>query len=474
MPPATTSDFKLLGRLAAGLIYDNTSWINRRKEMLTILDDQWFSRQISIDYSLPEQLQPHRTGPDNEALYAIPVTLLRKSPAAFLNFDMKDETGRATSLMTREHNAEVSKAALAWAAAEALQETDPDDLVPRVRALVNDIASAPAAVAALRVRDLVDARDSDDTLRTLYDDSRFMWLAIALAENSVVMAEVLAGDGRRRLMKLSYEERNRDRGDTVAAAGLARGGIAPYSFLIESPFISAGTYHFELCAPAGLEVVDVRLREYRYLDALLPKEQRGPFAREPMNQDAAKSADRLRSGRRIHLYLPDGELTDLARVIVHLRVQRQGFVGASTMAGLAIFAVLLFFAACLPKVISHPAVTPSLLLLIPGIVATIIGRAENHGLTIRMLATARRSLLVSAACVYVGAMGIALSKTGSGQEPTSLLRFVMWALVGISGLSALLLWWARRLPRRRDEETLFDRAVLQVLRGVSWFIGPRP
>jgi hypothetical protein len=453
MPPLEPINAPLLGRTAFELLLLNASWVHRRKETVAILDATWFRRQISIDYELPADLVPHRRGPSEELLFAVPITLMRKSPPGYVDFDMNDQSGSAMSLMTRAQNAAVSLEALRWAAARAAfggigtpLESDIDDLLRHIAE--DDPISASLAFNDLQGR----AAAKDPISERLLGDDHFMWLAFAFAEHSVVMVEVGAGDGRRRMVKLAYNERNLNRSAAIQDQETdrgTRGGLQPYPVFIDSPFIAAGTYHFELVPPVGLEVVDTSIREYGYLDARGAAASRRPYMRRQADPAQETLASLVRSGTRTHLYLSDAELTDRAEVVVLLRAQREGFLSTAAWLGTAIAVLLVFFLVTLGPVIDHQGVVPSILLLTPGFAAAVVGRSGEHKLTVRMLNLVRRALLVSAACVFVSAVGLALSRTGDGHEPTTLLWLVWIATTGTAIYCAVLLQIARVLPKRR-------------------------
>jgi hypothetical protein len=242
---------------------------------------------------------------------------------------------------------------------------------------------------------------------------------------------------------------------------------------IDSPFILAGTYHFELEAPPGLQVVDTSMREFRYLEGLKAPEDQRPIVRAPEDREHAAAAALSRRGTRTHLYAPDGDLTDRAEVDVLLRVQREGFVSAAAITALCIALLLTLFLFNLGAVIEHQGVIPSLLLLLPGIVATLVGRAGGHQLTIRMLQIARRALLVSAGCVFVAATGLALSRTGDHHSPTALL-LIVWILVTLLSIyCAVLLIMARRLPVREGLLTDRDKRFGRTMRPLIRLLGTR-
>lgn len=141
-------------------------------------------------------------------------------------------------------------------------------------------------------------------------------------------------------------------------------------------------------------------------------------------------------------------MTDRAEVDVLLRVQREGFVSAAAWASTLIAVTLAMFFVLLKPVIQHPGVVPSILLLSPGVVATIVGKAGDHRLTIRMLNLARRALLITAGCSFVATVGLALSRTGSSHTPRLLLWIIWGAVTTVAIYCAALLQLARRLPSR--------------------------
>src|SRR4051812_20181321 len=103
------------GRVANRLLFDEVDWINRRKESADLIDDSYVRRSLSIDYDLPGGCGVR------EGIHTIPVTLMPKSPPTLMNFDMRDETGRALAMTNRAQNAETSRDALLWAALAALE-----------------------------------------------------------------------------------------------------------------------------------------------------------------------------------------------------------------------------------------------------------------------------------------------------------------------------------------------------------------
>jgi hypothetical protein len=114
------ADLADLGELAAELLCDDAGWIHRRKETVRVLDESTIRRQVSVDFEIPDQAPVWHLGMDKKKVYLLPLLLLPKAPQQLMDFDLRDEGGRALSLPSREENGEVSAAALNAAASRVL------------------------------------------------------------------------------------------------------------------------------------------------------------------------------------------------------------------------------------------------------------------------------------------------------------------------------------------------------------------
>jgi hypothetical protein len=86
------------------------SWVHRRVESISLEDPETIRRRVSVDFTLFSDLPPLITTGDGDPLFFVPLTLLRKQP--LVDFDLRDEEGRALPLLTREWNGSLAAATL--------------------------------------------------------------------------------------------------------------------------------------------------------------------------------------------------------------------------------------------------------------------------------------------------------------------------------------------------------------------------
>src|SRR5689334_9176646 len=80
------------------MLRDDLSWIERRKERVSIIDDTALRRQISIDFSLRREALPLPNVPpdsNGDSLFCAPGFVLPKTPAHLMSFDLCDESGHS-------------------------------------------------------------------------------------------------------------------------------------------------------------------------------------------------------------------------------------------------------------------------------------------------------------------------------------------------------------------------------------------
>src|SRR3954469_25607324 len=74
----------------------SSTWVVRRVEKVTFLDDRTVRRQVSMDYALPEDAVALRRD-NGSTTRIVPLTMMRRK--SVVNFDMRDEAGRALPLL---------------------------------------------------------------------------------------------------------------------------------------------------------------------------------------------------------------------------------------------------------------------------------------------------------------------------------------------------------------------------------------
>jgi hypothetical protein len=416
-------------RLCCDMLLDGKNdWIVRRKETAELLSEGLLRHKLSLDFfvgSLPATDVPNSVG-----MAFVPMTLLRKEPGTFTCFDLVDESGRSLPLPDRNRNADLSAGVLTEAAQRVLghvsaglraelrliARTNKDDAVAIVRAAYESPEGPVAADA-----DAVNRR-------RLWEHDRFQWLLRTLARSSVVVPHVELDGRPRRVLKLSYDEKITD----VTLVGeqpqlrlklraLAnRFGWRGYVLTVFSPFVGASSYHFELHAPEGAQILTAGLAEMQQSERPDP--------------------------RRVHLYLHDARAARSTVAWAQMRIRGPGFVGPAAITAVIITGALAVAAWRTPQLRDAATSAPALLLLFPGLVGTYLAR-PTHPLVNRLLNLARWTLALCTFLAFAAAGRMALV---SAQHPTSETG-LRWFFIGaavVSAVCAVALAASCVLPRK--------------------------
>jgi hypothetical protein len=397
---------EVIGRLNVDLLLD-LSWLHRRRETIELLSDAMLRRRVSIDYTLPGKYRGFtdwpgllREGHGRGSLHGVPLVVLQKLPADMMNFDLQEESGRSIPLMSREDNAWVSAATLEQMARVLMPgltrgKNDPNghpypsDLPPEVAQQLRDIALAKTRDVDVHLERFSHplADDAYPGLREeLMRHDDFGWWLRSLAVSSIVMAFLPAADDRRRILKFSYDEPiNPVKRRRMAAV---RFGFASWDLWVQNEFIGAGNYHLESVTPPGM-----RARQAHLLDI----EEQNPIA------DSATFV------RRLHLYARDARHRRRALGWISLRPNWYGLLLISALISGFVVTGLVILWRSTGKVALNPSGAPALLLLLPGVVATVVGRPDSHAVTARVLSSVRHLLLLSGFTAYVAAAKVALT-----------------------------------------------------------------
>lgn len=188
-------------------------WVHRRVETLSFIDDVTVRRSVSVDFTLPTTLPAPLPAIEGHNVHVVPLGLLRK--AALRDFDLSDESGAALPLMTSAKNGAIAAGALINAAEITPSDDElaglPRRLPPELRDELWSIATGSAPASLRRWERLGHPEESDSYAagqwrRYLAEDRDFMALASDLARNFLVLTPLITPVGRRRIVKLSYEQ----------------------------------------------------------------------------------------------------------------------------------------------------------------------------------------------------------------------------------------------------------------------------
>lgn len=380
-----------LGEFCATLLDDESPWVFRRRESVTVIDEATIRRRHSVDFSL-DTIRSLKEFEDvcgrvfGEGLCVAPLFILDKDPASSLSFDLEDETGRTLSLMTTEENAEISAATLVVLCRRKLQKQLhlplPDGLAEVIAELARS-STTDAEEWLDRLRNPFPGdlyrREIDCLLDVESDDGQMTWWLETLAVASIVMVTFDTVPNHRRVIKIAYEQPMLS--EPQLPANLA---LRSFKVWLVTHLIRSGRYHVDITAPP-----DFRLTQMVLVDS---------------KSDRPMSAPGFR--RRAQLYVNDVHDARGAIAKFGLRVSGRGVLGgalvAATLAFVAIGACMLFR----KPIAEGSGNNTALLLVLPGVIATYVSRADQHGLTTRLLAIPRWILLLGSGISAYYAAGV--------------------------------------------------------------------
>jgi len=462
--PKADDQVRALGEAAFKLLGSVDGWVTRRKESVTVIDETLVRRHMSVDFELPAWLEATHRSRGDEPVYYAPLFMLQKGsddlpppsrvlvepPPHFAGFDLRNSHNESLSLPPREWNADVSIEALRCAVKAAAERASRTitvgdwDVVDR---LLRHICRTERNEAVRMLEQVKYERytfpDNFEWLRRLVNgDPELDWLLAACAKSSITMVPLIGAESRHDILKLSFNEqiarftvpspralRERRAQKTLAKLVGSRLGWAGYEFWIDTPFISAGTYHVEVEAPTGLEIYDA---------GLLAVEESPDTTGA---KDPAVTLSRVSGcNSEVHLYASDAGSQHGALTWVRLRGRRSDFLLTAVVVAVLIAVILWTNSHFASQIKTSSRGVPELLLLFPGAVAAYIARPMAHRLTTRMLGFARAVLLGVSATPYVAAASLAFSKHNARGEiiADSFRPWLHWLAVAATAGAAVL------------------------------------
>jgi hypothetical protein len=381
----TDAQVEHLGRFCAELLAGESQWIFRRRESVTVLDDATVRRQQSVDFTLDTIDSLNRFRSINKRLFgegicAAPLFILDKDPASALAFDLEEESGRTLSLMTTAENGEISAATLKVLVTDKLQG-EGYELSPALEEKLSFLATSESVEGSGWLERLENPLLSDpdrDELECLWADRQLAWWLRTLAYHSIVLIAFDTSLSHRRVIKIVYEQPM-----TKGPALNAKLAWRSFKVLLDVPLIRSARYHFDVKAPPG----------FRLTHVVLDSVGRGSV-----------SAPGVRRWGQIYL----DDISDARSAIARfgLRVSGQGILGGALVAAALVLAAILVCIAHREDIANHLGSAPALLLVLPGIIATYVARADEHGLTTRLLAVPRWVLLLASGVSAYFAAGV--------------------------------------------------------------------
>ena len=401
--PLVHVDPRKAGALASDLLCREASWVRRRKLRVDFIDDVAMRLRQSVDFCIPDEAKPiSRKGIGRKYVH-LPLFVLRKAPQELIDFDLVDARNTALSLPTRDANAELSRHALLSRASLVLGGATGSRKVPeQLTALIDQIATADPPVSLNACDQLIGA--SPPTLplppQTPQDflarDGSFRFLATLVSWSSIVAMPVEMTPGQK-LLKLAYSEPIAGWADNWKIA--IRAGLSPLPAQIDLPFVGAQTFHLETHPPQGMTV------------------SAGSLAvRTPTKLEFREAPS---TGRSVHLYMPEVDRGRSGAAFLELGVQRAGFMDNARTACMAVTGVLALSIAFAGPLARANKTVPTLLLFLPGLLATLVLQPTAHALTRRVLTVVRYAIMLCATLAFLAAFLLVAAPTVSQVETSN-------------------------------------------------------
>jgi hypothetical protein len=462
------------GRRLALASIRRSDWVVRRVEKVRFRDDRTVNRQISIDFLVREDAPVYEAS-GGQRFWLVPVSVMRRK--TLVNFDLHDEDGHSIPLpglrLTQHHDESVLRAVasielnglLGAQAGEFIHDVIAGEL-DQVQERIDSLPSGDAPAEILRLvgnggvfEALLRRLSFHYTLYAFIEADpcrrhRIIHMSIdeplTLYHREPGLPDPRSATADRRAGSMSYK-----RGDPVPWWNRHRLGAAmgwmPTRVRFPVPAAeNATSFHFEVEAPPGVEIVEASL-----------------LAGVPDLDDDDSEHPRRPSFDHVRLRLPTVGLHVTAvpngsssRAQVHLQVATRGWY--TTML-LSCWATLLLLGAVLLHVhlnaVTTPADTIVVLAGVAAAVATLIAQGEFPGMAGRLLTLPRALAAVEASLPLIAASLFLFS----GPGPTHRRQWELLILCSIAALITITItiaWWQahRRLTISRDITSPWEMA----------------
>jgi hypothetical protein len=485
---------KLCGLRMLRLITSSSAWVIRRVEHVAFLDERTVRRRVSIDYEAPSHAVAFRR-PDGQEVRVLPFAIMRRK--SLINFDFRDNDGRATSLLGLRQNQALTYAVVhAWAAATLHSKFPAEPLEPNVRGFLDDVVAGDQTELWRAFKRMWDAEPSSQ-LGALGKDPQFRVVLDRLANDFVLFGLHEGQAGERRIIKFSYEEPltlryaepryrirtpdgegGRERGEERYLSGWSRValfaamGFSPTRIKFPVPAAElASSFHFEISAPPEVSIIKSALLAGHTQPEPLPETEAAATDTASPDQQSTLMRDRVR--RRpsfdvirggyptVDLHVADVPYGSRSRAQVEVEASASGWFATAAFSSWLASGILGFAAFAKPE----PGVESTLLMSFAAGLAVLLVRQDPHRLVTRLLSKVRL-LATFTAVLALAAAAIMASSNPHGLFTWLLALFIVslvptilittsWslALVRSNRAKATESAWEHHRPRKSRRET---------------------
>jgi hypothetical protein len=405
------SDDQIVARL---LLHEDT-WMVRRKLVITVLDECWHRKQLSVDVRLPPELTAWARA-QAQVTVPVPITMLYKAPEATMDFDLRDARGHALSLPRLVENLTISGRVLRDVArlvnpheSEAVNSRAVDRVVAAATSKYPECGDYLSASGVFRPENKTDILAPH-----LREHPRFRWLSLRLIYEALIVVQ-LPADSLSHIVKLSFLARNDPSPDDSRArptSGRARFAISmPFTLELLADDWACGAFHLEAQAPEDLEIIRARItRESvdesrgakRSVPPRLPPSKhwwRHDRGTRPVPPPGGRNAGARNRIERTHLYIGEDDVpgrADLIGAEMDFRVQRRGFLSIAAWSSLLLLVFLGMTFLLVTSMAEHLEASTVLLGGGATIAVTAMMQTSRHSLAARLLGAVRYAVLCMA------------------------------------------------------------------------------
>jgi hypothetical protein len=444
-----------IASLYFGLLINQWQWIFRKVETVSMAEDRRIRRQMSIDFLVPKQALAvaERMGLVN---FPVPLVLLKKGLLTAL--DVRDDKGSSIPVLTRSQNGELGCLGLHTIAVTIL------GLAPTLGLgeLIENVVTKSKQDCTVLLRLL-----GNENLSKLHSQKgeivaevaeqfaeQVRWSVETLSSQFVLVVDMpIQKLKERQIVKISYESSltphpqdgaSGSRGLITYVAG--RLGLIGSAFRIPIPEIrNCHSYHFELRAPTGLDIANLRISPAYDGEGISPLEFNQASISGSVGHCTSQLAVRGESS---------GVDNSRFNVKAALTPSSGGLALAASASGVIATTLIALGIVVAKNLVGHPAdPSVSLLLVVPGITMSLIARPGEHVLASQILRPFRIVTMIPGLMAFAAAAELVSGPTVHQLRETWTYLLVVSAISTCLIVLIAITGWIRRRFRTRPSNS---------------------
>jgi hypothetical protein len=400
-----------------------------------------------------------------------------------MHFDLRDEAGQSLPLLTSREQSRIMQAMLLQLAADTARTDDlPIETDDALAGALVELATRTYVDAIPIVRAVLNPQSEEwrqlpanrRVRHALRRDPAFADFLSLVAGHSVAIAPLVGPPGKRRVIKLTFEEPIAP--DPSGALKFKQWignatGFRAQVIRLRAPLIGgAETHHYQVAIPRDVSITGA---------AVVAKSPRVVVAdsvfdepdHRPPNYDDGQSYDQQETGplARADLRLERCLRPATGGLWVWLRADARGWLVGAIVASVFVAVALVTAVFMDDTLVNQAGPATSILLVVPGLTAVYMSRPGEHPLATRLLRFSRIVLALSGLCSFLAAAALLLlgptpmevgGREGLGRllpgwldghgrelESPPELFWTLFGLAFVATVAALLLIAAYRWPR---------------------------